>query len=63
MPKFDRLLLCSCEDSMTVEAKTARAAVGAETVVTARALCMGDADKAAKAFAQDGSTLVTCTPP
>lgn len=60
MARIDRLLLCSCEDSMAVDAGTARAATGADSVVTVRALCAGDADKAGAAFGKDGTTLVAC---
>lgn len=60
MARIDRLLLCSCDGSMSVEPESARAAAGAKTVQTVRALCMDQADVAAKAFAEDGVTLIAC---
>ncbi|MDJ0827270.1 MAG: 4Fe-4S binding protein [Rhodobacter sp.] len=60
MAKIERLLLCSCEDSQTVDAETARAAVGADEVLVATGLCAGEVERAAKALAGDGTTLIAC---
>ncbi|MDJ0629010.1 MAG: 4Fe-4S binding protein [Rhodobacter sp.] len=60
MARIDRVLLCSCEDSMTVDAGGAAAALDGAEVVTVRALCTDEVERAAKAFSQDGTTLVAC---
>ena len=60
MASIDRLLLCRCDDSMSVDAESARAALGAASVKEARALCMDQSDQATEAFAQTGTTLVAC---
>lgn len=60
MTKIDRLLLCRCDDSMTVDAASAQAACGASEVSEVKALCEGDLAQAEAAFAGDGTTLVAC---
>ncbi len=60
MARIDRLLLCTCEDSMSLDAERAGAAMGAASVQTVRALCTDQIGTAAKAFAGDGTTMVAC---
>ena len=60
MSKFERVLLCSCEDTMQIERETAGAALGDIEVLEARALCMGDLDTATQALTAEGNTLVAC---
>ena len=60
MPKIDRLLLCSCEDTMSFDAASAAAALGGAEVKEARHLCTGDLDIAAASLETDGTTLVAC---
>lgn len=60
MTKIDRLLLCSCEGSMTVDAASAGAAAGAASVKSCAALCTGDLDVAAAALREDGATMIAC---
>ncbi|NNE82251.1 MAG: 4Fe-4S binding protein [Silicimonas sp.] len=57
---MERCLLCTCEDTMRIDAETASAALGGITVKTARHLCTGDLDVAAAALEQDGTTLIAC---
>lgn len=60
MTKVDRLLLCSCEGTMAVDAATAEAATGAASVKMCQALCTVDLDVAAAALREDGATMIAC---
>ncbi|MFT4794087.1 MAG: ferredoxin [Paracoccaceae bacterium] len=60
MTKVDRLLLCSCEGSMTLDAASAAAAVGAGSVKTCDALCTRDRDIAGAALRENGATMIAC---
>ncbi len=60
MAQIDRVLLCTCEDSQSVDVKTAAAALGGADVIEARALCSDEAGRAVEAFGADGATLVAC---
>ena len=60
MRQIDRLLLCTCEGSQSIDETSAAAATGAANVVRAERLCTGDLDKAAAAFSGEGTTLVAC---
>ena len=60
MAAIKRLLLCSCEDTMQIDADSAATALGGVEVKTATRLCTGDIDVAAAALEQDGSTLIAC---
>ncbi len=60
MVKIDRLLLCSCAKSMTIDAATAQKATEAAQVKTCNALCTTDMDIASAALAQEGTTLIAC---
>ena len=60
MAKIERLLLCSCEDSMQVDAASAAAALNGVEVRTTTALCTRDVDVAGAALQADGITLVAC---
>ncbi len=60
MAKIERLLLCSCEGTMTVDPATAAAALGDVEVKTGTALCTTDIDLAGGALQADGTTLIAC---
>ena len=60
MAKIDHLMLCSCENSMSLDPESARIAAGADKVSTASELCMGEIDTVAKALTAGGSTLIAC---
>ena len=60
MAKITRMLLCSCEGTMRVDPESAATAVGGPEVRTSDRLCTVDLDMAAKALADDGTTLVAC---
>ncbi|MEO0917250.1 MAG: 4Fe-4S binding protein, partial [Pseudomonadota bacterium] len=60
MPKIERLLLCSCDDSMSIDGTSASHALGGVPVRTARALCETDLDIASEALKSDGTTLIAC---
>ncbi|MCG6883483.1 MAG: 4Fe-4S binding protein [Silicimonas sp.] len=60
MAKIERLLLCSCDDSMRIDARTAAAGLGEVEVMTATALCTSDIDIAGAALGREGTTLVAC---
>jgi ferredoxin len=60
MAKIERLLLCSCEGTMTVDPATAAAALGGVDVRTATALCTTDLDTAGAALQAEGTTLIAC---
>ncbi len=60
MAAIERVLLCSCEDTMQIDAETASAALSDAVVRTATRLCTGDIDVAAQALEQDGTTLIAC---
>ncbi|MEM7718293.1 MAG: 4Fe-4S binding protein [Pseudomonadota bacterium] len=60
MPKIERLLLCSCEDSMSVDKVTASASLGEPSVQEVSGLCTKDIDVAATALQGDGTTLIAC---
>ena len=50
MAKIDHLMLCSCENSMSLDPESARAAAGAARVSTASSLCLNEVDAVASAF-------------
>ncbi len=60
MTQPDRVLLCSCERSMSIDADTARAATGAEDVRQCNALCTAELDIARDALDGGGLTLIAC---
>jgi len=60
MRKIDRLLLCTCEGSQSLDEATAAAATGAGRVVRSDRLCTGDLDRAAAALGAEGTTLIAC---
>ncbi len=60
MAQINRLLLCSCEGSMSVDADTASKALGGVDVKTATALCTADLDIAGTALQSEGTTLIAC---
>lgn len=60
MAKFTRLLMCSCEGTMTIDPESASAALGGIDAKRSDRLCTADLDVAAKALAQDGTTLIAC---
>lgn len=60
MMKVDRLLLCDCAGTMSIDADSAGDSIGAQTVKTCSQLCMGEIDFAARALEQDGTTLIAC---
>lgn len=60
MAKIQRLLLCSCEDTMSLDAAKAAAALGGVEVRTARVLCTTDLDVAGTALQADGTTMIAC---
>ncbi len=60
MAKIERLLLCSCEGSMKVDAETASAALGSIDVKAVNALCTTELDVAGAALQDDGMTMIAC---
>lgn len=60
MTKITRLLMCSCEGTMTVDPKSASHALGGAEVKRFDRLCTVDLDMAAKALGEDGTTLIAC---
>src|SRR6056297_585793 len=60
MRQIDRLLLCTCEGSQTIDEATAAAATGAVKVIRAERLCTDEVDRAAAALREEGTTLVAC---
>ena len=60
MAQINRLLLCSCEGSMSVDAETASKALGGVDVKTTTALCTTDLDIASTTLQADGTTLIAC---
>lgn len=60
MRKIDRLVLCTCEGTQSIDPETAGGATGAERVLTSERLCTGDIDVAAGALSADGTTLIAC---
>lgn len=60
MTKITRMLLCTCEGTMTVDPDTAAAALGGIDVKTSNHLCTVDLDVAAKSLGDDGTTLIAC---
>ena len=60
MAKIERLLLCSCEDTMSLDTSKAADALGGVEVKSVRALCTGDLDVAGSALQADGTTLIAC---
>lgn len=60
MAKIERLLLCSCEDTMSIDATTAADALGGVEVKTVRALCTSDLDVAGTSLQAEGTTLIAC---
>ncbi len=59
--KVDRLLLCSCTGSMSIDASSAQKAAGAQAVSTCEFLCKNDLGMAADALSQEGTTLIACS--
>ena len=60
MAKITRLLMCTCEGTMTIDPDSAGTALDGATVKTSDRLCTVDLDVAAKALEQDGTTLIAC---
>ncbi len=60
MTKVDRLLLCTCEESMQIDPASARAALNGAEVRTVSRLCTGDIDVATAALQDEGTTLIAC---
>jgi ferredoxin len=60
MAKIERLILCSCEGSMELDADGAAAALGGVEVVNAKALCTAELDRAGKTLEGEGTTLIAC---
>ncbi len=60
MAAIDRLILCDCAGSMTVNAETAAKAAQAGSVKTCSELCGGDIELARAALSGEGSTLIAC---
>lgn len=60
MTQITRLLMCSCEGTMTVDPDSASAALGGVEVTRSDRLCTIDLDRAARALDQDGTTLIAC---
>ncbi|MEM6846688.1 MAG: 4Fe-4S binding protein [Pseudomonadota bacterium] len=57
---IERLLLCSCADSQSVDATSAGAATGASDVRVCSALCTTNLTIAEEALAEPGTTLIAC---
>ncbi len=60
MARIERLLLCSCEGTMTVDDARAAAALGGVDVKSVNALCTTDLDVAGAALEADGTTMIAC---
>ncbi|MXQ06334.1 4Fe-4S dicluster domain-containing protein [Alphaproteobacteria bacterium GH1-50] len=60
MAKIERVILCSCESTMETDPESASAALAGASVLRATRACTGDTDVAAKALAEDGTTLIAC---
>lgn len=60
MAKITRLLMCTCEGTMTIDPNSAASALDGAAVKTSDRLCTVDLDVAAKALEQDGTTLIAC---
>ena len=60
MARIERLLLCTCEGSMELDADNAGKALGGVPVTVEKALCTTDLDRAGDALRQDGGTLIAC---
>ena len=60
MVKPDRLLLCDCDGSMKLDAKSATSASGAGSVKTCSNLCTEQLDVAAEALGLEGKTCIAC---
>ncbi|MEM7693832.1 MAG: 4Fe-4S binding protein [Pseudomonadota bacterium] len=55
----DRLIVCSCLKSQSLDADALQAATGAATVLTSDNLCQGD-DQAERALKEPGTTMIAC---
>ncbi len=60
MAKIERLLLCSCEGSMKVDAESASTALGGIEVKSVNALCTSDLDVAEAALQGEGMSMIAC---
>ena len=60
MAKIERVILCSCENTMEIDPDSATEALSGAHALHATRLCTGDVDIAAKALGEDGTTLVAC---
>ena len=60
MANVDRLLLCSCANTMEVDGDSAAAALGATSTKICNELCGRDIEIAAGALAQEGTTVIAC---
>lgn len=60
MTKADRVLLCSCNRSMSTDTDLARTATGAEDVRQCHALCTADLELAEDAMSKEGVTVIAC---
>lgn len=60
MAAIDRLILCDCAGSMTVDTETAGKVAQAGSVRTCTELCGSEIDLAQAAFAAKGTTLIAC---
>lgn len=60
MKRIDRLLLCSCAGSQSIDEASAKAATGAAEVQRIDALCEGEIDVAAAALGLNGVTVLAC---
>lgn len=56
-----RVLVCSCEGTMTIDAKALARALGVEEVTLATQLCRGGIDTFVQAAKQEKNLLVACT--
>jgi ferredoxin len=54
------ILICSCEDTMPLDAESVKRACRAESVTTARQLCRAELDRFRAAAAKDDPLLVGC---
>ncbi len=60
MAKIERVILCSCEQTMQTDPETVSAALGGAQVLPAVRACTGDLDVTTSALRAEGTTLVAC---
>ncbi|NND19168.1 MAG: 4Fe-4S binding protein, partial [Silicimonas sp.] len=60
MTKITRLLLCTCEETMSISPETAAKALGGVSVKTANRLCTADLDVASRALESGDGTMIAC---